>query len=139
MAALFFVIVVLAVPALVHAMGPRDEPASGADVAYANNSFRCGGSSNVTVCFFFGEECSHCHDIMPFLDEIAEKYPQVTFIQLETWHNPTNRNALRSINQQLGIEGEHVPEVVTGTTVLLGSREIQKKLEAAIKGQMKSS
>ena len=61
----------------------------------------------------------------------------MTFIQLEIWHNQTNRNALRSINQQLGVEGEHIPEVVTGTTVLLGSREIPEKLEAAIKEQVK--
>ncbi|WML66805.1 MAG: hypothetical protein METHP_00264 [Methanoregula sp. SKADARSKE-2] len=136
-AAIFFVIAVLAVPALAHLMGPRDEPATGAGGTYAEKSFGCGSGSNGTVCFFYAKECSHCHEIMPFLNEIAEKYPHVTFIQLEIWHNQTNRNALRSINQQLGVEGEHIPEVVTGTTVLLGSREIPEKLEAAIKEQVK--
>ena len=49
--------------------------------------------NNITVYFFYGEECPHCHNVMPFIRNLSEKYPDVDFHILETWHNETN-NAL---------------------------------------------
>ena len=96
-----------------------------------------GTSGNVTVYFFYGEECLHCHTVMPFLENLSKKYPQVTFTWYETWHNQTNEAAFVTINKQLGLKGVAVPEVVTGTTVLIGERDIPAKLEAAIVDQLK--
>ena len=96
-----------------------------------------GTSGNVTVYFFYGEECPHCHTIMPFLENLSKKYPQVTFTWYETWHNQTNEDAFVTINKQLGIKGVAVPEVVTGTTALIGEKNIPAKLEAAIVDQLK--
>ena len=96
-----------------------------------------GTSGNVTVYYFYGEECPHCHSIMPFLENLSSKYPQVTFTWYETWHNQTNVAAFATINKQLGIKGVAVPEVVTGTTALIGEKNIPAKLEAAIVDQLK--
>jgi thiol-disulfide isomerase/thioredoxin len=95
-----------------------------------------GPSGNVSVYFFYGEGCPHCKNIEPFLADLSKKYPQVTFLSVEAWHNQTNAEWFAAINQKLGIKGGF-PEVITGSTVLVGDREIPAKLEAAIVDQLK--
>jgi thiol-disulfide isomerase/thioredoxin len=89
------------------------------------------------VYFFYGEECPHCHDVIPFIDNLTTKYPDVEFRKLETWHNQTNQELSDSLNSRLGIRQPGVPEVIFGDTVLIGSRDIPAKLEAAILEQKK--
>jgi len=48
-----------------------------------------GPTGNVSVYFFYGEECPHCRNVEPFLANLSKKYPQVTFSSFETWHNQT--------------------------------------------------
>jgi len=97
------------------------------------------GSGNITVYFFYGEECPHCHAIMPFILNLTKKYPEVNFQILETWHNPANNALSDTLNQELGVSGAGVPEVIVGKTVLIGDRDIPAKLEAVILDQLKKN
>jgi thiol-disulfide isomerase/thioredoxin len=94
---------------------------------------------NVTVYFFYGEECPHCHNVMPFIQNISKKYPEVDFRILETWHNETNQAISLSLHEKLGIQSAGVPEViVTGnSTPLIGDRAIPEELEGVILEQLK--
>ncbi len=38
--------------------------------------------------FFYGEECPHCHVMMPIVDKLIGEGIEIT--KLETWHNPEN-------------------------------------------------
>jgi len=93
----------------------------------------------VTVIFFYGEECPHCHNVMPFIQNLSKKYPDVDFLILETWHNETNQAFSVSLHQKLGIPSTGVPEViVTGnTTALVGDIAIPAELESVILDQLK--
>jgi thiol-disulfide isomerase/thioredoxin len=91
----------------------------------------------VTVFFFYGEECPHCHEIMPFVDNLTAKYPDVDFRKLETWHNQTNAKLAESLNSKLGVRQTGVPEVIIGDASLVGSRDIADKLEGLILEQKK--
>ena len=93
-------------------------------------------SGNVTVYFFYGEECPHCHAIMPFIESLKTKYPAVDFQILEIWHNPTNQERSDSMNKKLGVKGVGVPEVILGNVVLVGDKDIPAKLEAAITAEL---
>jgi thiol-disulfide isomerase/thioredoxin len=93
--------------------------------------------SGVTVYFFYGEECSHCHKVMPFIQSLQKKYPDVDFQLLETWHNKTNNNLSVSLNQKLGIQKWGVPEVIVGNVSLMGDIDIPEKLESVILDQKK--
>jgi thiol-disulfide isomerase/thioredoxin len=90
-----------------------------------------------TVYFFYGEECPHCHEVRPFIDTLSQRYPDVEFRILETWHNETNNALYVSLNRQLGVTDYGVPEVIVGKTVLIGSRDIPAKLETVILEQKK--
>jgi thiol-disulfide isomerase/thioredoxin len=95
----------------------------------------------VTVYFFYGEECPHCHTVMPVVQNLSKKYPDVNFRILETWHNTTNAGIFSRMNDQLQVpaSGRGVPEVIVvgNTTPLIGSRDIPAYLEGAIIEQLK--
>lgn len=95
--------------------------------------------SNVTVYFFYGEECPHCHNVMPFIKNLSEKYPEVNFQFLETWHNETNQALSWSLHQKLGLPNPGVPEVIVvgNNTPLIGDRAIPAELEGVILEQLK--
>ena len=97
-----------------------------------------GSSGPVTVYFFYGEECPHCHEVRPVIDALQKKYPDVEFLILETWHNQTNAAIAATLNDDLGVTKSGVPEVIIGKTALFGSGEIPEKLEQAIIAKKKA-
>lgn len=94
---------------------------------------------NVTVYFFYGEECPHCHNVIPFIQNLSKKYPDVDFRILETWHNETNQALSLSLHKKLGIQSAGVPEVIVVgyNTPLVGDRAIPEQLEGVILEQIK--
>jgi cytochrome c biogenesis protein CcdA/glutaredoxin len=108
--------------------------------AYALNLFPATpgpdiSSGNLTVYFFYGTECPHCHDVLPFVESLRDKYPDVEFRILETWHDDTNRALLNLLSHKAGRGKEQataVPQIIIGNTSLLGEDEIQAGLENAI-------
>ncbi len=97
------------------------------------------GQGNITVYFFYGEECPHCHNVMPFIQNLSKKYPDVDFRVLETWHNETNSALSNVLHQKLGIQNAGVPEVIVvgNNTPLVGDRDIPAYLEGVILEQLK--
>ena len=93
--------------------------------------------NSLTVYFFYGEECPHCHVVMPLVTNLSVKYPGAHIQILEVWHNTANNELYTKVNEQLGIAPPGVPEVVIGDTVLVGDREIPGKLEQLIIEQLK--
>ncbi len=96
-----------------------------------------GSAGKVIVYFFYGQECPHCEKIMPFMQSLPQKYPDVEFQMLETWHNETNKELSITLNQKLGVSNPGVPEVIVGKVVLVGSKDIPEKLEQAILAELK--
>nr|WP_320162150.1 thioredoxin domain-containing protein [uncultured Methanoregula sp.] len=96
-----------------------------------------GPGGNVTVYFFYGEECPHCHNIMPFMQSLQQKYPDVNILFLETWHNQTNQALSVTLNRELKVSNSGVPEVIVGNVALIGEKDIPAKLEQAILDQLK--
>ena len=96
-----------------------------------------GASGNVTVYFFYGEECPHCHAVMPLVINLSQKYPNVEFHILEIWHNQKNYGIYSEINARLKNSYDGVPEAIVGNTLLFGERDIPNGLEAAIRDELK--
>ena len=100
-------------------------------------------TSKATVYFFYGEECPHCHTVMPFIQNLSKKYPDVNFQILETWHNTTNADIFTKINNQLQVPASNrgVPEVIVvgNSTPLIGSRDIPANLEKVILEQLQKN
>ena len=108
--------------------------------AYLLNFFPSGPgpvaeSGNVTVYYFYGTECPHCHNVTPYIESLRDKYPDVSFRFLEIWHDETNNSFHRLLNHKLGLEAAGVPQVIVGNISLLGDDKIQSGLEKAILAQ----
>jgi cytochrome c biogenesis protein CcdA/thiol-disulfide isomerase/thioredoxin len=91
--------------------------------------------SNLTVYFFYGTECPHCHNVTPYVESLRDKYPDVSFRFLEIWHSETNNSFQRLLNHKLGLEATGVPQVIVGNVSLLGEDKIETGLEKAILAQ----
>jgi thiol-disulfide isomerase/thioredoxin len=90
-----------------------------------------------TLYYFYGEECPHCHNIMPFVNNMTKKYPDVDIRLLEIWHNETNQQIYRKAFAGAGATPAGVPAVVFGKSVLIGERDIPAKLEGLIQDYLK--
>jgi cytochrome c biogenesis protein CcdA/thiol-disulfide isomerase/thioredoxin len=94
-------------------------------------------TGKIPVFFFYGEECPHCHNVMPFIQNLSDKYPEVDIQMRETWHNETNLAFSNLLNKNLGIENPGVPEVIIGNTTLIGDKDIPASLEGIIIEEIK--
>ena len=47
---------------------------------------------------FYGEECPHCHAMMPLIDKL-EKETGVSVERLETWHDEKNAAKLAELDK----------------------------------------
>src|SRR3989344_6726535 len=52
------------------------------------------------LLFFYGEECSHCHKMLPLVQKL-EKEAGINIEKLETWHDEKNQGKLRDCDKQL--------------------------------------
>jgi len=95
------------------------------------------GSGNVTVYYFYGEECPHCQAVMPLVINLSKKYPDVEFHILEIWHNQKNYGIYSEINAKMKNSYGGIPEAIVGNTLLFGERDIPNWLEAAIQDELK--
>ncbi|MDD1686223.1 hypothetical protein [Methanoregula sp.] len=95
------------------------------------------GASAGTIYFFYGEECVHCHNVMPFILNMTKKYPEADIQLLEVWHNQTNNRIFQQALAAAGETTSGVPRVIAGTTVLTGEVEIPEQFESLIQASLK--
>lgn len=60
--------------------------------------------TSTTIYFFYGEECPHCHNLMPFILNMTQKYPEADIRILEVWHNQTNQKIYQDANAAAGVK-----------------------------------
>src|SRR3989344_9650048 len=92
-------------------------------------------SEELCIVYFYGEGCSKCAKIKPFIDEIEKKYEGKIYItKLEIYHNLNNYNAYThfcGINN-IPLEERGIPLVAIGNDYLMGVSAIENNLENKI-------
>ncbi len=101
----------------------------------ASSSHPGAGSGPVTVYYFYGAECSYCHEVTPYIQSLQKKYPDVNFQILEIWHDETNQAIYKLQNHEAGKEPNAIPQVIVGNVSLVGETEIKDDLESVILSQ----
>jgi thiol-disulfide isomerase/thioredoxin len=102
------------------------------------NSVRANAQNAVDMVFFWGSGCPHCKKAIPFLDELENKYPNLTIHRLETWHNKKNLESLEKVSQAYNAPITAVPAFIIGDYApLVGyseymQKEIIQKIESCI-------
>ena len=86
----------------------------------------------VSAVFFYGDGCSHCENVKPFLAEIQARYPGLHLQMLEIYNNATNREKFSVMNRQYGTVNAGIPEIFIGNRTLIGDEDIKTHFEESI-------
>ena len=79
-----------------------------------------------TINYFYGEECPHCKDLKPFLNEMEDKYP-IKIRSFETWHNQSNSDIFTSMSAACGSPVVGVPTLFIGHKSIIGYDDAEHK------------
>ena len=85
------------------------------------------------VYFFWGDGCPHCAAEEPFLESLAQKYPQIIIQKFEVWNIEANQEILQKVAGIMGFEATGVPVTIIGEKYWVGYSEAKnEEMEAAI-------
>jgi len=75
---------------------------------------------DVTIYFFYGDGCPHCEDAKPFLQDLEDKYPELTVKSYETWKNKENADLFIDMSTACGTKVVGVPTFFIGHKPIIG-------------------
>ena len=87
----------------------------------------------INVYFFWGDGCPYCEIQKPFLEELANTYPQVVVHSYEVWYDHDNRLIFMEMAAAAGFEPQAVPTTFIGSRYWTGfSQPMAREMEAAV-------
>ncbi len=94
----------------------------------------------VVIYFFWGDGCPHCALAKPYLEGLANQYPQLELRSYEVWENAPNRDFFGKVMAKYGAEPRYVPVIFVGDRYWEGYREdMNPEIEAALAACLESS
>ena len=89
--------------------------------------------------FFYSATCPHCHEAMPFVEELEKERPDITFKKLEVSGDEVNLALFRKKAGELGIKGSGVPTFIFKDKYIVGFRKgvFEEKIRAMIRRPVK--
>lgn len=94
-------------------------------------------AKEATLYFFYGDGCPHCAKEKVFLNEMEDKYEDLTIKRYEVFGNVENSKFMETYKQKLDVSGKGVPFTVVGEDYLYGYMEsYNEKLENMIRKEL---
>lgn len=94
-----------------------------------------GHEDSLCVIYFYGDGCSQCAKVKPFIDEIEQKYgDKIHLNRLELYHNLKNYQLYSQYCgiQNIEINKRGIPLVAVGNKFFMGVEQIEDGLESDI-------
>ncbi len=84
--------------------------------------------------FFYSDSCPHCHEAMPFVEELEKEFPNIEFKKLELSKAPENMAIFNKKVEKLGIKGGGVPTFVFRNEYVVGFKKgaFEEKIRAML-------
>lgn len=90
-------------------------------------------SPGVVIVLFWSQSCSHCAQEKPFLEELAQQYPQVRLEFYEVSQNSENLGYMYDMGEAMDFEVSGVPVTIIGEQVWVGySESVSEEIEDAV-------
>ena len=91
-------------------------------------------SVNDVFYFFYSDSCPHCHEAMPFVEELEKEYPDIKFKKLELSKDEVNRAIFLKKAEELSMQGRGVPTFVFKDKYIMGFKtgSFEEKIRAMI-------
>jgi Thioredoxin domain-containing protein len=80
-------------------------------------------SASEVFYFFYSDSCPHCHEAMPFVEELEKEYPDIKFKKLELSKDEVNRAVFLKKADELGMQGRGVPTFVFKDKYIMGFKK----------------
>ncbi len=96
----------------------------------------------ICVIYFYGEGCSNCAQVKPYLDELEQKYnTEISITKYEIYHNLKNYQLYNDFCnvQSIPIEERGVPFIAIDDEYYMGVSQIKQNLEPKIKEMIAAS
>lgn len=95
----------------------------------------------VTLYLFRGEGCSHCQELLEYLNSIVKKHGDKFKLRAyEVWNNEDNNELKEKAAKELEVEADGVPFLIIGENTFIGFGEDDKeKIVDAINKEYKKS
>ncbi len=77
-------------------------------------ALRAQAAEPVVITMFWGDGCPHCAKAKPFLEDLANRYPQVELRLYEVWHSEENMALFQQMAGEYGFEVHGVPTIFIG-------------------------
>ncbi|MEA3399212.1 MAG: cytochrome c biogenesis protein CcdA [Patescibacteria group bacterium] len=87
------------------------------------------------VSFFWGDGCSHCTKVLPVIEDLKIKYPEIKFKNYEVYRSKSNVLFLYRLYDKYNVPEEDqgsVPLVFVGEDYMIGDKTIIENLEKKI-------
>ena len=85
------------------------------------------------VYYFYGEECPHCANVKPLLEDLEKRYSDLDIQRFEVWHNQENAARFQEVLTASGLpEPWGVPAIFIGEKYFVGDTSIIAGLESEI-------
>lgn len=111
----------------------------GAPAAAQSNDDNDGSGAEVVLTIFHGDGCPHCADALVFLDELQQRWPDLTVAEFEVWNDADNRMLFREMAAEYGFEARGVPTIFLGDRYWVGyARTIDPEIEAAVEALLQA-
>ena len=91
--------------------------------------------NKIPVYLFFGNGCSHCAKVLPFVEKLSTDYPELIIYGFEIYQNKDNALKLLEFYKKYDIPAQHqgVPIIFLPDKYLMGAQQIPEKLEIEFK------
>jgi thiol-disulfide isomerase/thioredoxin len=84
---------------------------------------------SITMYFFWGQGCSYCEEMKPFISEMQNAYPQLTVKSLETRNDPANNQLFNDMARAYNKTAEGIPGTFIGSKMIEGYAKGQTDVE----------
>ena len=92
-----------------------------------------GTNAKAVIYLFWGDGCPHCAKEKPFLQELAQRYPDIAVREYEVWYKEENRALLAKMGTAYGFEPNGVPVTFVGDQHWIGYADsIGQEIEKAV-------
>lgn len=88
--------------------------------AFSNN---VRAEDKIDIYFFEGDGCSHCKDELAFLEQLKKDYTNLDIHMYEVWHNEENKELMKKMTTELGLDIKGVPFTIIGDKYFAGYSE----------------
>ncbi|NPV57397.1 MAG: thioredoxin family protein [Anaerolineae bacterium] len=89
-------------------------------------------SAKAVIYMFWGNGCPHCALAKPFLEDLAQRHPEIEVQMYEVYYDETNLDLFRAFSAAYGFEPNAVPTIFMGEQYWVGfSDALGEQIETA--------